>query len=198
VTAARHNPFRVERLHSLRYRSPLTDWPTIMRQLEAQRYVGAVVGPHGTGKTTLFLELRDRLTADGWRVAHLRLNVDAMRGALHGALAQMHAADSRTIVMLDGADLLGTLGWWRVKHRWRRSGAGGLLITSHRTGLLPTLVRTAPTLPLMHELVDELVGPAAGESLRPRVATLYEQHQGNMRDVLRSLYDGVAQGQLRV
>lgn len=198
MTAARDNPFRVERLHRLRYRAADHDWLAVMRKLEAQRYCGAIVGPHGTGKTTMFLELRGRLESAGWCVRHHRLSMDDLGGAVAMSLRMMDAADARTIVMLDGADLLGRFGWWRVHRRWHHSGAKGFVITSHRQGLLPTLLQTGTSLAVTHELVGELVGERAAETMKAGVARLYDEHRGNVRDVLRSLYDAAARGQVRV
>jgi hypothetical protein len=68
-----------------------------------------------------------------------------------------------------------------VRLRTRR--AGGLVITSHRPGLLPTLFEctTSP------ELLAEIVGELSGADLE--AGELYERHRGNVRDALRELYD---------
>ncbi|HYN20696.1 MAG TPA: hypothetical protein VE078_07040, partial [Thermoanaerobaculia bacterium] len=87
-------------------------------------------------------------------------------------------------VLLDGADLLGPLSWLRV--RWCCRRAGGLVITSHRPGLLPTLLECETTPELLAEIVNEL----AGESTQ--VEELFARHRGNLRTALRDMYDGYA------
>ena len=67
--------------------------------------------------------------------------------------------------------------------RFRTRRAGGLVITSHRPGLLPTLFEceTSP------ELLAGIVGELAGSEVE--AGELWARHRGNVRDALRELYD---------
>jgi hypothetical protein len=90
----------------------------------------------------------------------------------------------RDCLLLDGAEQLEARAWKRVE-RQSRAG-GGLVITSHRPGLLPTLLQCETTPELLGEIVRELAGE---ESRAPLPAELYARHRGNLREALRELYD---------
>ena len=62
-------------------------------------------------------------------------------------------------------------------------------MTTHRPGRLPCLHahRTHPG--LLVDLVAELVGREEAEALATDLETLFEFHDGNLRDCLRALYD---------
>jgi hypothetical protein len=175
---ARDNPFASDRVESLRYRLPegLT-WDRLLERLAALRFRAALVGPHGRGKTTLLEELAPRLTARGFRVRTVTLRQD--ESGIDWRRLQGLGADD--VLFLDGAELLGRFAWLRVRLRCRR--AGGLIVTSHRPGLLPTLLECGTTPELLAELVRELTG----EELE--VAELFARHEGNVRMALWEMYD---------
>ena len=77
----------------------------------------------------------------------------------------------------------------------RRSG--GLLVTAHEEGLLPTLVETHTSTELLTELTEELIGVSV-RPLLPLLEELREAHRGNLRDVFLGLYDLAARGDSRL
>lgn len=85
------------------------------------------------------------------------------------------------VLFLDGAEQLGWLSWTAVRLRTRR--AGGLVVTSHRPGLLPTLFECQTSPELLTGIVEDLAGSDV------EVGELWAQHRGNVRDALRELYD---------
>jgi hypothetical protein len=181
VRPARDNPFAVQRILEIRYRFPsgLT-WEDLLDRLAALRWRAAIVGPHGHGKTTLLEDLAPRIVDRGFRVRTI---------SLREAHPRLDRADEETIrslgpgdvLLLDGAEQLGWLSWMEVRLRTRR--AGGLVITSHRPGLLATLFECETTPELLAGIVRELAGDGvdAGE--------LHARHAGNVRNALRELYD---------
>ena len=175
---ARDNPFASDRVEGLRYRLPegLT-WDELLGRLAALRHRAALVGPHGRGKTTLLEEIARRLTARGFRVRTVTLRQEERRMDW-SRLRGLGAAD---VLLLDGAELLGRLSWLRLRLRCRR--AGGLIVTSHRPGLLPTLLECTTTPELLAELVRELTG----EELE--VGELFVRHGGNVRLAFWEMYD---------
>lgn len=186
---ARENPFAMHHVERLRYRLEDIDWGWIDRRFEALGRRGAVVGPHGSGKSTLVRELVRRWSAAGWSVRMLRLSEDAPQfasGVLEGRLARITGRD---IIVLDGAEQLSWWGWRQFLRKTRQ--AGGLLITVHRPARLPTILecRTSPRLleALIHDLVPGC-GLPAGVGLRD----LFDRHHGNLRDAIRELYDQFA------
>jgi len=71
---AHANPFRVALTDALMYRPRNEDWPTMLARLEAMGWRGAVVGPHGSGKTTLIQSLVPALRQRGFAVHAARLS----------------------------------------------------------------------------------------------------------------------------
>jgi hypothetical protein len=183
---ARDNPFAVHRVLGIRYRLSGTTWEELLARLEALRFRAALVGPHGHGKTTLMEDLGARLTERGLRVRTVTLHEGDRRLSTIQRKVLFHNLAPSDFLLLDGAEQLGRLAWFEVRTRTR--AAGGLVITSHRPGLLPTLheCRTTP------ELLAEIVGELSAEGAEAR--ELFDRHGGNLRDALRELYDRWATG----
>ncbi|MDB6015771.1 MAG: hypothetical protein JWR19_260 [Pedosphaera sp.] len=170
----------------MRYRLQNVTWAELLTRCEALRYRAALVGLHGSGKTTLLEDLEPRLRERGFDTHFIRLSEEERAfepGFLKTLCAGLTAND---ILLFDGAEQLNPLAWrW---FQWRTRHAGGLIITTHRTGRLPTLweCRTSP---------DLLAGIAAdllevkSETLHERVNVLFRKHHGNLRDALREWYD---------
>ncbi len=188
------NPFRTRRLERLPFRTPRDgspfDWESFLARFHsaAIRERGAVVGPHGSGKTTFLVEFTQRLESRGREVVRLLTNRDAGRGIPAPWLGTLRAAGESAVVVVDGYDVLRPFSrfWLRRALRPR----GGLIVTAHRRCALPTLLKTRPSPRLLSTLVDRLFADAPGatrptdESLRD----LYLSHDGNLREVFRILY----------
>ena len=181
---ARDNPFRVERLHRLRFRLQGIGWGELLDRLRTLGYTAAIVGRRGSGKTALLEELAGRLAAEGLRPRMLRIGRDGDRGAEWPS--RRPDPDRDRILLVDGADTLGPLARRALVRRGR--AAAGLVATAHRPGLLPTLVecRTSPR--LLGELIDELLS-GEGSPSRAEIEALWISHGGNLRHALRELYD---------
>lgn len=197
LPAARHNPFRSERVEALRFRLSEGDWSALLDRLAAQRYRGAIVGPKGSGKTTLLLELAARLRGLGFAVDTVMADGAGPLSREASSALRPRARSGQGILLLDGAD---RLGWWS----WRRLRAAlpahrGLVVTLHRPGRLETLhtCRTSPA--LLAELVTELMQAADDRVSAARggafdlddlsVARLFRASGGDLRQALRRLYD---------
>lgn len=183
---ARRNPFATERMEQLLCYNPTwigRSWEEILSSLEELDWCAAVIGPHGSGKTTLLDELARRMETNGTPVRRLFLN-DA-----HRRLDGLEFADPNEIVFLDGAEQLS--GWaWR---RFRRAvaPAKGVVITSHRPGRLPTLLKTKVSPEILRCCVNRL-DPDFVLSEREAEA-LFVRHDGNIRHALLECYDRASQ-----
>lgn len=187
---ARENPFSVDRVMRVRYEPQGWTWEGLIARLAGLNYRPAIVGPHGAGKTTLLEDLAPRLASLGFRPVLLRLSAE-FPSFTPGLLADLDSRlGEKSFVLLDGAEQLSPLAWWRFRRRTRR--AGGLLVTTHRPGRLPTLVECGTTPALLSRIVHRLVPghPAASEV---GAAALFARHRGNVRDALRELYDECAE-----
>ena len=183
---ARDNPFATAHLHRLRYRLRGWSWEEFMRRLAQMNFRAAIVGPEGSGKTTLLENLAPRLQAEGFEVVPLRLTREN-NGFSREALDRMFAALTlRHMLLFDGAEQMPRWAWLRF--RWNARRAGGLVVTAHRSGLLPTLHECGTSADLLAELIAELSG-GTPSALPKQAAELMAKHRGNLRDALRDLYD---------
>lgn len=181
---AKDNPFRTENIHRIRYRLLEGSWDDLLEKLEDLDHYAAIVGPDGSGKTVLLEELGMKLADQGLSMKRLFLNDMAPsipQSSLDNLMANLTESD---IILFDGADRMGRLAWSRFERQ--ASKAAGLIVTSHRTGFLPTLIECRTTPELFGGIVDEVLGT---EDHNVDIGGLFEKHTGNIRQALRELYD---------
>lgn len=158
----------------------------LLAELARRRWRGQIVGPHGTGKTTLLESLLPRLSAAGRRVERFSLRPGQRR--LQLSRATRASWDAKTLLVVDGYE---QLNWWR---RWRiqsacHRGGWGLLVTTHRPLGLPLLVQMRPTAVLVRRLVRQL-WPEHDRLIGDReIDACFERQAGNVRETLFALYD---------
>ena len=188
------NPFRVQRLEQLAYRLDGTTWDALLARFAALDRRAALVGAEGRGKSTLLFELGARLERQGFRLRLATLRRGERRLAPGDWEQLFGAASERDLLLVDGAQELAPREWRRVRDASRR--AGGLLITSHRAGLLPTLHECRTTPELLGELMAELLAgttpPDGALSSAEAARSRFARHGGNLRDALLAAYDDCA------
>lgn len=160
------------------------NWDLLFDRFELLNRRAAIIGPHGTGKTTFLNGFERRLVDRDWSVRRVQLRV----GQRRDVMAQIGSVDERTIVLLDSAGVLPVWSWPWLKWRLRR--VGGLVITAHQRTNLPTLLETAANATIFTRLVEDLA-PEWSNALRPQLPAMIERQDGNLREVLRELYDVV-------
>ena len=186
---ARDNPFTVQRVLGVRYRPAHSTFEGLLARLEAMDYRAALVGPEGSGKTTLLEDLQHALSENGRKTRLAFVNDTCpLNGPRRRQLLLDVAPDE--IVFFDGADVLPRATWLMVKRRLLQEAAG-LVITSHRPGLLPTLLECSTTPLLLRQIVDTLQ-PEHQPVPTELLDDLFDRHHGNIRDCLRDLYDAFA------
>jgi len=183
---ARDNPFATTRIHQIRYRLRGLNWDELLQRLDKMNFRAAIVGPEGSGKTTLLEDLAPRLRERDWAVIPLQLTRESRQFDKAFLSDLLRTLTPRHVMLLDGAEQMGRLRWrW---FRWSVRRAGGLIVTSHRSGLLPTLLRCKTDPELLRQILGELVDLKADAVFR-RTEELFAVHRGNLRDAFRALYD---------
>jgi energy-coupling factor transporter ATP-binding protein EcfA2 len=180
---ARENPYAVGRIHALGYRMPDEEWVALLARLETLGRRGAILGPHGSGKTTLLLALAGRLAHQGLDARVVLVDNDLCRHRLRRLREAARGLTPATVVLLDGADRIHAPAWLWFRRACRK--AGGLVVTSHRPGRLPTLTVCKPTPALLCEIV-EVLNPAQADP--EALGGLFDKVNGNLREALRHLY----------
>jgi hypothetical protein len=156
-------------------------------QLAATNWRGEIIGPHGSGKSTLLKSLQPALVAAGIGIQSVALR-DGQHRLPRGSLSISGMTSTVQIFVIDGYEQLHWHERIRIRLASRRQGTG-LLVTSHTTTGLPTLIRLAPDRSLVQKLVDELCRKVSTGITPADVAASYACHGGNVRDVLFDLYD---------
>jgi len=183
---ARDNPFSTSRVLKLRYRLPPDGMESLLSRLEQLRFHAAIVGPHGSGKTTLMQDLTPGLRARGFSVHYHHLGETRRRIDPEWRSDLAARVGPGDCLLLDGAEQLSSWDWWRFRRQFRR--AGGMVLTTHGPGRLPTLATCKTSPGLLAELLRCLVSWPE-EEIQSVAETFHARHQGNIRDALRALYD---------
>jgi energy-coupling factor transporter ATP-binding protein EcfA2 len=183
---ARDNPFATERVHAIRYRPLDTTLERILARLHELNYRAAITGPEGSGKTTLLEDLRRVFQDKGVKTNLVFVN-DASHFDSPACRRLLSELTRDQIVLLDGADLIRRSDWSLLK-RHTITHAYGLIITSHKRGLLPTLIECSTSPALLKDIVADLL-PQGRTIPAEFLDSLYDRHQGDLGACFRELYD---------
>ena len=155
----------------------------IGKRWQTQKWWGELVGPHGTGKTTLLHALLRWAEAQGIQFRIYTLH-DGQRRLPQG----WASGTMPDVYVIDGAEQLSWLSRTRLVRHCRRQGCG-LLITTHASLGLPELYTTLPAdAATLRRVVEAIAGTEHVPN--PEIAQqLVKQHQGNLRLMLFDLYD---------
>jgi GTPase SAR1 family protein len=159
---------------------------------------GEIVGPHGSGKSTLIRSLIPELASRGVHVSLFTLRqgmrrlppfeTEDVEWFPPGVDEAARLSEVSRLWIVDGAEQLSWFNWWRLRGVcwWNRCG---LVVTTHRPLGLPTLFRTTTTANLAWQVVSMLV-PANPTCVSPAdVEEAFQRHAGNLRETLLTLFD---------
>ena len=182
MITAKNNPFATDRVLQIRYMPQTCTWDELLARLKAMHYRAAIVGTDGTGKTTLIEDIARRLTEQGLSCRSIFVTMDIP--VPPGKINEILDGEGFNVLLIDGADHLKRFVWHLIKRKINRKNAG-LVITSHKPHMLPTLIECSTTPALLKEIVTGL----SGQTDDKLIENLYHKHKGNIRDALRELYD---------
>ncbi|MDO4557810.1 MAG: hypothetical protein Q4C47_02465 [Planctomycetia bacterium] len=163
----------------------------VLESLEKSGWLGEIIGPHGTGKSTLITAMLRELVHRGKEVFAVALHDGQRRLPFVPAKLDLSAG---TILVVDGFE---QLSWWNRQTLFRicRQKEWGILVTAHTPTGLPTLYETTMSPALgMHVILELLdcVGATddtAPPPVPPRTLDVLRKHDGNLRETLFDLYD---------
>jgi len=179
------NPFRTERLEAIEFRPQGLDWDRLMARLEALSWRAAVVGGEGRGKTSLLEQIMPRLVVRGFRPWLVRLAFGESKPS-SATLARLTDERSADFLLIDSAEQLSPRGWQTVQFAAKH--ARGMIIATHRAGMLPTLMMHETSVVLLRELIAELL-ETDDHPLMDEAGRLFVRHEGNIRHALLECYD---------
>jgi len=192
--SARNNPFAVQRTDAVPFDFSETSFnDTEAFYLHARKldYRGAIRGRHGRGKTTLLCDLASffRDQDIDCELAFLPREKELQHQMVDRIV---HRGSDGAIVLVDGIERLPLL----ARHRLisRSKSFGGFIATTHHVGRLRTLVHCKTSEQTLRSVLKslDLDQPAIVEAALPLVA----RNRGNLRSVLRELYDQFADGKI--
>ncbi len=188
------NPFatRFVRPGALSFRLPQgMSFEALVARLRDHGWQGQVIGPHGSGKSSLVAALEPALTAAGRELVRVRLRDGQRRWP---AEIDPRRWSNNTLAIVDGYEQLGRWARWRLT-RWRRRAGCGLLVTAHASVGLPTIWETRPSAELLARLVADLLHkPELTAAERAIVEGVFERRGGDLREALFDLFDLLERG----
>lgn len=155
---------------------------SVLSKFEQHKCVGQIVGPHGSGKSTLVCTMEDY----GWMFDNVR------RVTIRGpkdvkAIGELEGELSQTLMVVDGLERLSWLHRWLLV-RFLKLKAAGLLVTTHKIIRgLPVIFQTTPS----YESFRRLVAQLQPEDLLDEaiISACYQHHAPDVREALMELYD---------
>jgi hypothetical protein len=158
----------------------------LVQRLEECGWRGAIVGPHGSGKSTLVAALLPAFEAAGRTTTLIQLHEGQRR--LPEPNRRIDRLARASLLVIDGYEQLGRLRRWHLATQCRRASCG-LLVTSHRECGLPVLFRTEPNLSMVERLIGESLPPHGGRICRADIHRAWQRNGQNVREILFELYD---------
>ncbi len=152
----------------------------------------AIIGPHGSGKSTLIASLKPVLAKDRPIFAYRFSTTDREFQLLWSQCSQW---SDRSVIVVDGYEQLSAWGRWRLHAAVRRRKAG-LLITAHQRYrsfalLMHTSVDEVQAKCLRDALLEKRPDLAAANDLEAAWSAARREFPTDLRETMMSMYDWV-------
>jgi len=158
----------------------------LIERLRRNGWQGEIVGPHGSGKSSLLACFVPELHRAGHETVRVELHDGQRRLPLK--LRKLGRLSPSTVMVVDGYEQLGPWGRFRLKFFCRRRRLG-LVITSHVPIDFPKLFDTVSNAETAQLLVDRLLEGYERLIDERDVLQAYARQEGNLREMLFDLYD---------
>lgn len=159
---------------------------TLLATLETNAWCGQIIGPHGSGKSTLLAALLPEIAQRGRRIIHLELQ-DGVR-QLPISETDFLEMDANTQLAIDGYEQLSFWTRRKIKNRAQKQGFG-VIILGHEPLEYPDLYQTSRELSVAKLIVHQLTANTIVRIPDAIVQEHFELYNGNLREMLFSLYD---------
>lgn len=164
------------------------DADRLLERLNALGGTASIVGPHGSGKSTMLVHLADAIKRRGGQATWIRLH---SRQDAWAAWTAIRGSAPGGTVCIDSWERLGLATRSLLRLVAHLSGCG-LLVTAHRGTGMPELTRCGTNAILLHAIVGSLPDHARWHGMLIREADVeaaFANHGGNLRESLYELYD---------
>ncbi len=156
----------------------------LVDRLAENAWRGQIVGPHGSGKSTLIAALLPEIEQRGRDPLVVELHDGCRRLPISLTSALLPPA----LLIVDGYEQLSRFSRLRLKRFCRRTGSG-LLATAHAPVGLPDLFRPRADVELARRIVEQCTEGYDSGIATEAVAERFTRHGGNLREMLFDLYD---------
>lgn len=195
IVPGKFNPFASAAIDSIPFRFARGDWQDNLSRLAQLGYHGAIVGPKGTGKTTLLEQLQVKLqNCTDNEIFWVRIPFERCdHGRLMSTLSKKKKANA--ILLVDCSERLSLAN--RIRLKCFPRAPGGLVVTCHRKSSLPVWVHCRSTPESLQHVLSQLTShldSTLQDELSSDAAMELARRGENIREVLRTLYDRVAEG----
>ncbi|MDA7979003.1 MAG: ATP/GTP-binding protein [Pirellulales bacterium] len=211
-TTPRANPFRSRRVapgaidyifsEDSRQQECEGALPELMAKLSKNKWLGAIVGPHGSGKSTLVAAFRNHLEAAGKQICVIELHNGQRKLPWSDLRTFVKASDIEEcdgrVLFIDGYEQLSVWQQARLRRYSKRTDLG-FVVTAHTPpAKIPTLIYTETPSDVVKAVLRQLLTnePELLTRCVALSAELIKRYSGNLREVLFALYDAYEEGQL--
>ncbi|GIW95377.1 MAG: hypothetical protein KatS3mg110_3418 [Pirellulaceae bacterium] len=180
------NPFATDGIDSLPAVLIHAEWSQLWERLDRLGGRACIIGPEGSGKSTILRAMACQAAHRGYRVWQGRCRCGRLRPAWGNGTFTANDA-----LFLDSVEQLSPR-MWRLCQKWA-SCAGLAVVTCHQPCAWPVLYRTETSPDLLARLFELLAEPVDAR-LHAINCRLWHKYSGNLRLVFREWYERWSEG----
>jgi energy-coupling factor transporter ATP-binding protein EcfA2 len=158
----------------------------MVERLKNAKWRGEIIGPHGSGKSSLLAAILPIIEREGRSPLLIELH-DSQR-SLPLNLARDPRLTPHCIVVVDGYEQLSRWNRGRFLHHCQKHEIG-ILVTAHQSVGMPLVFHAQPNQTLAEQIVAQLLGDRKSFLSREAIHECFARHHGDLREMLFNLYD---------